>query len=420
MKISIDWLQDYVKLPRNKTPKEMAHDLTMSTVEVEQVEDLAASLRDVVVARVQSCAPHPDARSLTVVTCDHGDNELRQVVCGGSNVREGMRVALALPGAEVTGRDGEPFTIQPTELRGVASAGMLCSAGELGLSDLFPPADEKAIIDLEGWDAEPGTALAEAIGYDDVVLEIDNKSLTNRPDLWGHYGIAREFAALYDLPLTKLRPVSKIAATGDVSVTIEDEVHCPRYTATKITGVRVAPAPTWMRSRLSRVGQRPLNNIVDLTNYVMMDQGQPSHAFDLRDVASGIVVRNAHAEESITLLDGTSHALSPDTLLIADAERGLALAGVMGGEHAVRDDTQEVLLEIASFEPVQVRRTCRRYGVRTESSSRFEKGIDQARVDVALGRFQQLLSKVCEGAQMVSHLNASPQSPRGSPHLRWD
>lgn len=411
MKISIQWLRDYVDLPADKTPAQIAHELTMSTVEVEQVEDLSQGLAHIFAARVRACEPHPDADKLQIVTCDLGEQGERRVVCGGTNVVEGMTVALGLPGAVVTGRDGQPFTLAPTSVRGVPSGGMICSAGELGLSELLPSTGDKHIIDLEGWEAEPGQPLAGVLGYDDVVLEIDNKSLTNRPDLWSHHGIARELAALYDRPLAEVPTATLPEATGELSVQIEAPEHCYRYTATRIEGATVAPSPAWMRSRLARIGIRPINNLVDLTNYVMAAVGQPSHAFDARDVQRGIVVRHARAGESLTLLDGSSHALTDDTLVIAEAERPVALAGVMGGDLGVRDDTTALLLEIASFEPVGVRRTGRRFGLRTESSSRFEKGIDTARVELALGALLQLLGQICPGASVTAHLDAFPTKP---------
>ncbi|HHO49627.1 MAG TPA: phenylalanine--tRNA ligase subunit beta, partial [Deltaproteobacteria bacterium] len=412
MKISIQWLRDYVELPEGETPEQIAHDLTMSTVEVERIDDLSLALRGIVAARVRTCVPHPGAEKLQIVTCELGDAGERVVVCGGTNVAEGMMVALGLPGAVVTGRDGRPLTLAPTEIRGVASAGMICSAGELGLSELLPSAADKHIIDLQGWEASPGQPLAEVLGYDDVVLEIDNKSLTNRPDLWSHHGIARELAALYDRPLAEVPAVPPPKGPGALSVQIEAPQHCYRYTATRIEGVSVAPSPPWMRSRLARIGIRPINNLVDLTNYVMVALGQPSHAFDARDVEHGIVVRHARAGESLTLLDTSSHALTGDTLVIAEAERPVALAGVMGGDRGVRDDTTALLLELASFEPVGVRRTARRFGLRTESSSRFEKGVDTARVDLALGAMLALLPQICPGARATAHLDAFPTPPQ--------
>lgn len=404
MKLSLAWLREYVALPDDLDPHQLAHDLTMSTVEVEQVEDLAASLSGVVISRVETCEPHPDADRLNVCRMHDG----RTVVCGGSNVVAGMKVALALPGATVRGRDGAPLTIAEAEVRGVHSSGMICSSGEVGLGELFP-SKGKEIMDLSVLEAEPGVSLAEAIGFDDVVLEIDNKSLTNRPDLWGHYGMARELAALYEVPLAPLPAFEDPGETGGFEVRITD-ARCGRYTATRIEGLSGAVAsPLWLRSRLARVGQRPIGLLVDLTNYVMMATGQPSHAFDARDLPERVEVRAARQGEPLTLLDGTELSLDPQTLVIASHEGPVALAGVMGGELAVRDDTEALWLEIASFDPVDVRRTARRFGLRTESSTRFEKGLDTPRVAVALGLFGQLFAELCPGSRVVAHVDAHPR-----------
>ncbi|MEM7676938.1 MAG: phenylalanine--tRNA ligase subunit beta, partial [Myxococcota bacterium] len=389
MRISLDWVGDYVDLPAEITPDQLAYDLTMSTVEVEKVEDLSVGLRDVVVARVQSTDQHPKADRLQVVDVDDGAGG-RTVVCGGTNVVQGMLVALALPGARCRGADGSVMEIRTAKVRGVESAGMLCASGELGLRELFP-SQGKDIIDLGDLPVKPGTPLAQAIHYDDVVLEIDNKSLTNRPDLWGHHGVARELAALYDVPLKPLPAFKAPRKKPDFDVQIEDEERCGRYTATRIHGVKAAVSPLKMRSRLAKVGQRPINFLVDLTNYVMMAVGQPSHAFDARDVPEQIRVRRARPDEALKLLDDTDLKLDDDCLVIANDKDAVALAGVMGGELAVRDDTSTVLLEMANFNAVEVRRVARRFGLRTESSIRFEKGVDPDRIDLALGLFVELL-----------------------------
>jgi phenylalanyl-tRNA synthetase beta chain len=404
MKLSLDWLREYVDLPADLDPHQLAHDLTMSTVEVEAVEDLAAQLAGVVISEVRTCTPHPDADKLNVCTMHDG----RTVVCGGSNVAAGMKVALALPGAVVGGRDGKPLTIAEAAVRGVASSGMICSAGELGLADLFPSTG-KEIMDLGSLDAPVGTLLSTAIGYDDIVLDIDNKSLTNRPDLWGHLGMARELAALYELPL-KASPAPVLpTADGGFEVRIEDP-RCRRYTATRIEGVDgSAASPLWLAARLAKVGQRPISLVVDLTNYVMMAVGQPSHAFDARDLPERVEVRAARAGEALTLLDGTELTLDPQSLVIASHAAPTALAGVMGGALAVRDDTDALWLEIASFDHVDVRRTARRFGLRTESSTRFEKGIDTPRVETALGLFQALFAQLVPGSRVVAHVDNHPQ-----------
>lgn len=401
MKLSIEWLREYVPLPENLDPSQLAHDLTMSTVEVEHVDDLRTALVGVIVAEVQSCGPHPDTDSLVVCVM----HDSRTVVCGGRNVAAGMKVALALPGAIVRSRDGGHVEISEASVRGISSSGMLCSPGELGLSELFPAQDNE-ILDLAMLNAVPGTPLARAIGYDDVIIEIDNKSLTHRPDLWCHYGIARELAAIYNLPLRALPVFDALISDGDRDFEVRvGDPRCLRYAATRIDGVDQRPSPMWLQARLTKVGQRPINLLVDLTNYVMMAIGQPAHAFDARDLPGGVEVRAANDGETLTLLDGTELVLDSRTLVIASHKGAIALAGIMGGELGVRSDTTAIWLELASFDAVDVRRTARRFGLRTESSTRFEKGVDTPRVCAGLAVFQNLLAQLIPEARIVVHLD---------------
>ena len=301
MKISLAWIREYTPLPEDLKPQDIADRLTLATVEVEQVIDLSASLAGVVVGRITDVVSHPNSDRLNLVTVDLGDTS-QQVVCGGSNVAADMMIAFARSGSVVTGRDGEPFTLGKVTIRGVESEGMICAGQELGLAHLLP-CSGKEVSDLREWNGAPGQSLAELIGYQDHILEIDNKSLTNRPDLWGHHGIARELAALYQLPLKELPRFDVPTDQGSIAIEISDTERCGRYSCTSISDVDARPAPTWMRSRLCRVGQRPINGLVDLTNYVMMATGQPSHAFDARDVQEGIQVRRAESGERMTLLD---------------------------------------------------------------------------------------------------------------------
>lgn len=407
MKISLDWVREYTPLPPELTAQEIADRLTIATVEVEQVIDLSSDLEGVVVALITDVTPHPNSDRLNLVTVNLGDREQR-VVCGGSNVAEGMHIAFALDGAEVYGRDGERFKLGPVTIRGVESAGMICAGQELGLSQLLPTSG-KEISDITEWGGEPGQPLADLFGYRDYVLDIDNKSLTNRPDLWGHYGIARELASLYQLPLKPLESAVEIPADqGEIEVEIANPASCPRYTCTVIEGVDARPAPGWMRARLAKVGQKPINLLVDLTNYVMMALGQPSHAFDKRDITAGIQIRDAAEGEAIKLLDETELTLRSDDLVIASGTP-VALAGVMGGELGVRDDTTALVLEVASFDASGIRRTTRRYQTRSESSARFDKGVDTARVDAALALLLHELKRAIPDAQLKSFRDVYPQ-----------
>ncbi|MEM7395479.1 MAG: phenylalanine--tRNA ligase subunit beta, partial [Verrucomicrobiota bacterium] len=336
MKISLQWISDYVDLPSDLKPEKLAYDLTMTTVEVEAVEKTSAAFDRMVIGRVDEVVPHPNAEKLSVATCSLGPGQTEEVVCGGANLVQGMTVAVALTGATVTPKGGgSPVTIAPTRIRGVESKVMICAAWEIGLGELFPGEKEGDILDLSGLDAPPGTPLAEALNLQDIVLDIDNKSLTNRPDLWGHYGIARELAAIYRLPL-KAPPSYDLAslAEADRRVIIDDAECCRRYTATVLKGVQPAESPLWLKSRLFLTGFRPINLPVDLTNYVLMAVGQPSHAFDDTLLGRTISIRKSQPEEKIGLLDGEELTLSDKDLVIADETGPVALAGVMGGDRS--------------------------------------------------------------------------------------
>jgi phenylalanyl-tRNA synthetase beta chain len=409
MKISLNWLRDYVDLPKDTEPKRLAERLTMTTVEVEQVSDIARPLENIVVGRIDAVSPHPVSPTLHVCDVDYGRGTTR-VVCGAANVAAGAKVALALEGAIVRDAQGAEQTMRAVDVRGVASNGMLCAPSELGLGHAFSTG-AKNILDLSALDAAPGTPLAEAIGYDDVMLEIDNKSLTNRPDLWGHHGIARELAAMFDLPLSEPPTYGALPGASGFEARIEAPDLCARYTATRVTGVAATPSPTWMQARLAKVGQRPMNLLVDLTNYVMFATGQPLHVFDARDVRSRIVVRRARPGESLVLLDDSNIELDADTLVIAEDESPVALAGIMGGHLGVREDTTAIFLEAANFDPIPIRRTARRFGLRTESSTRFEKGIDIQRVDLAVQMFLALLTELQPESRIVEHVDTVSRRP---------
>ena len=402
MKLSLNWIKDYVKLPEDMDLSRLAYDLTMSTVEVEGAESLAERFDKIIVGEIKEVLPHPNADKLRVCSVDIG-GELKDIVCGGSNLEVGMKVVVACPGAMVRWHgEGEPVEIKNAKLRGVASFGMICAAVEVGLADLFPANDDHEIMDVTSFDAPAGTPLAVALGLDDIILEIDNKSMTNRPDLWGHYGIARELAALYDLPLTKFEKYIP-EAVEEYDVRIQDIDRCPRYIGTKIVGLSVKPSPFEMQSRLWRVGLRPINALVDITNYVMLATGQPTHVFDSTHIIDHIEVRRANEGEKLQLLNDKEIALSTDDLVIADAEGAVALAGVMGGaKDSVLPDTESVILEVANFESRGVRRTALRYDNRTESSSRYEKAIDPERCDQALSLAMQMFRELYPEMKVIA------------------
>lgn len=404
MKVSLNWIRDYVKLPEDMDLKRLAYDLTMSTVEVEDAVDLGASFHDMVVGEIKEVLPHPNADKLRICRTDIGGGDIKEIVCGGTNLRDGMKVAVALPGSVCRWHgEGEPVEIKQSKLRGVESYGMICGAVEIGLADLFPVEGEAVILDLSAFDAPAGTPLADALDLNDIILEIDNKSMTNRPDLWGHYGIARELAALYHLPMAEFPRFDRnVENTAGFRVTVEDAERCPRYLSAQIEGLSVKPAPYKMQSRIWRVGMRPINALVDVTNYVMLATGQPTHAFDSDHIAGHIIVRRAQEGEKLLLLNGKELSLTADDLTIADDEGVVGLAGVMGGaKDSILPETDKVILEVANFQAAGIRRTALRYDNRTEASARYEKAIDPERCDQAFDLSMQLFRELYPDMQVT-------------------
>ena len=412
MKVSLNWIRDYVKLPADADLKKLAFDLTMSTVEVEDAVDLGASFHDMVVGVINTIEQHPNADKLKVCKTDIGGGRVEDIVCGGSNLREGMKVAVALPGSVCRWHgEGEPVEIKKSKLRGVDSYGMICGAVEIGLESLFPSTEEAHILDLSDFDAPAGTPLAAALDLNDIILEIDNKSMTNRPDLWGHYGIAREIAALYDLPMVEFPHFDRnVENTAGFHVTVEDAERCPRYLSAQIEGLYVKPSPYQMQSRIWKVGMRPINALVDITNYVMLATGQPTHAFDSDHIAGHVIVRRAGEGEKLLLLNSKELALSSDDLVIADDAGVVGLAGVMGGaKDSILPETSKVILEVANFDAKGIRRTALRYDNRTEASSRYEKAIDPERCDQAFDLSMQLFSELYPEMQVTGLVDQYPQ-----------
>ena len=411
MKVSLNWIRDYVQLPADADLKKLAYDLTMSTVEVEDTIELAKQFDHMVVGVINTIEQHPNADKLRVCMTDIG-GRVESIVCGGSNLREGMKVAVALPGSVCRWHgEGEPVEIKKSKLRGVDSYGMICGAVEIGLSDLFPADGEAVILDLSDFDAPAGTPLADALELNDIILEIDNKSMTNRPDLWGHYGIAREIAALYDLPMKEFPHFDRnVENTSGFHVTVEDAERCPRYLSAQIEGLSVKPAPYQMQSRIWKVGMRPINALVDITNYVMLATGQPTHAFDSDHIAGHVIVRRAGEGEKLLLLNGKELALSGDDLVIADDAGVVGLAGVMGGaKDSILPETDKVILEVANFDAKGIRRTALRYDNRTEASARYEKAIDPERCDQAFDLSMQLLGQLYPEMKVTGLVDEYPQ-----------
>ncbi len=402
MLVSLRWLETYVEIPWDA--HELAARLTQAGAKVEGVHTLEHDYAGVVVGKIAAVRQHPGADALKVCQVDLGDRTV-QSVSGAPNVREGLLVPVALPGATLPGIPGQ---VAEVELRGVPSQAVLCSEKELGLSD-----DHSGLMELPE-DLRPGTPIAAALGLDDAVLEIE--VYPNRPDHLSVYGIAREVAALTGGSLR--RPETEVdeadqAAEEVASVEVLDPDLCPRYIARVIRGVKIGPSPAWLQRYLRAAGMRPINNVVDITNFVMLELGQPLHAFDYDRLAGGkIVVRRARPGERITTLDGQERELDPEMLLICDAERPVAIAGVMGGEDSeVRPETTNILLEAAYFDPISVRRTSKRLGLRTEASYRFERDLDPHLAELAADRAARLMAELAGGQVLRGKVDVATSLP---------
>ncbi len=405
MKVSYEILKKFVTPPKGVSADSLANTLTMHTVEVDGIIDFKKRLEGAVVGLVEEVKEHPGADKLKLAVVDIGKKSL-EVVCGGVNLRAGMKVAFAQVGTQVRWHgEADWAPLAKAVIRGVASEGMVCAAEELSLYD--PQAIEHGIMDLSQLSAKPGMPLAEALGLDDVIIEIDNKSITHRPDLWGHLGMARELAAVWRQPFN-FPAISSLQSSGHtkLQIKIKNTEYCRRYLGIIMSGIKVGPSPEWLQQKLLSLGMRPINNIVDVTNYVMLELGQPLHAFDLAKLASAeIIVRLANKGESITSLDGVTRKLDVNTLVIADNKQAQAIAGIMGGEASeVGEQTESIIIESANFEPVNVRQTSLRLGLRTEASARFEKSLDPELAELAIRRTVELLQEVVPGSQVVSEL----------------
>jgi phenylalanyl-tRNA synthetase beta chain len=388
MRVSFEWLREFV--PVEMTPQAVADRLTMAGLEVEDVEDWGTPFERIVVGRIADIAVHPSTGRLLVCRVEVG-TEVLTIVCGAHNIAVGDAVPVALIGAVLP--TGQRIAAEP--VAGVTSEGMLCSAAELGFTDT-----STGILILPST-TTPGTSLADQLGLRDVALEVN--VTPNRPDCLNIFGIAREIAALTGVPFKA--PDTSVAETGEAiaamtAVSVEAPDLCPRYAARLITNVHIGPSPLWMQRRLLVCGSRPRNNVVDATNYLLLELGHPLHAFDYEALHERrIVVRVARPAERCVTLDGLVRTLDPDVLVIADADRPVGIAGVMGGQNSeIRDSSTMVLIESAYFQPQNIRRTSKRLGLRTEASYRFERGADFDGLIGALDRCSALIARFCGGA----------------------
>ena len=402
MKITCNWLKDYVDYSWDWP--ELVERLTMAGLEYEGVDDLGKRLDGVVVGRVEACRPHENADRLTVCEVDVG-SAVNTIVCGAPNVAAGQTVAVALPGCTLPGG----LVIKKAKIRGVESRGMICAEDELGLGD-----DHDGIMVLED-SLEIGSPFAAAVGLDDVI--IDFEITPNRPDCLSLFGIAREVQVLTGNPLRP--PQFALAESGvptaeEVQIDIDAPEDCPRYVGRVVRGVKVGPSPTWLQRRLQAVGQRPINNIVDITNFVLLELGHPLHAFDLAKLdEKRIVVRRARGGETLETLDGNERDLDEDMLVIADSVKPVALAGVMGGANSeVSATTTDILLESAYFAPSRVRLAKARLGLATEAAMRFERGADWDAPVRAINRAAGLIAEIAAGRVAPGALDAYPKPGR--------
>jgi len=415
MRVSLNLIRKYVDLPKDLTDEQIAYDMTLRTVEVDEVENVGSKFHDIVVGKILEIKEHPNADKLRICMVDVGETEPLQIVCGGSNLYVGEKVVVSKIGAEVVWHgQGEPVKISKTKMRGELSYGMICASSEVYLSDFFPTENESEIVDLKDFDCKPGDSVADLFGMNDTVLVIDNKSLSNRPDLWGHYGIARELSAIYNVPLKNLPKYELDKNLPKYNVEIQDTTKCNRYVAIEIDGIDLRKSPMWMQSLLSKVGQRPINAIVDITNYVMMAVGQPLHAFDKTHVSGEkIIVRNAKENEELLLLDNNSIKLTSDDLVICDESDAMGLAGIRGGKKdSILPDTKGVLLEVANFSADTIRQTEKRFAEKTDAGIRYEKGLDTQKVEDGVNLALTLIKEIFPDSKVVKYADVYPNETK--------
>ncbi len=403
MIISLDWIKDFVELPE-LSPREMGVRFTLSTCEVEGVEEANAHMEKVIVAEITKVEPHPEADKLRLVSFETGSGE-RRVVCGAPNVAPGMKVPFAPVGTTLP----IGFTLEPKKIRGILSEGMLCAEDELGLGD-----GHEGLLELPS-DAAVGVTLAQLMQIKhDVLLDIDNKSITHRPDLWGHYGMAREFAAAFGKPLAKPFDdawIEKMRAfyndsVPPVTIEVQEDCACLGFLGLSVDNVEIKPSPVWMQQRLTACGMRPINNIVDISNYVMLEQGMPNHIFDRDTICGGKIIVRENGEDSIFItLDEVERKMIPSDTMVCDAEGPSSIGGIMGGlTSSVKDDTSRVFIEVANWKPERIRHTSTRLGLRTDASQRYEKSLDSHQLERTALRILELLQESCPQAKVVGPL----------------
>ena len=405
MKFSVNWLHEFVDLPKN--PEEIAELLTRAGVETENIETRGAKIDNVIVSQITASSRHPNADRLTVCEVDDGSGTKRQIVCGATNYKVGDKVPLALPGAKLP----SGTEIRKSKLRGVESEGMLCSPIELGVGD-----DASGLLILAP-EAKISAPFSDLFPSDTI---FDVEITPNRGDLLSHFGLAREIAALTNKKIVGQAhrlPAGGAPALQRKSVTISALRECPFFSARKIDNVKVGPSPQWLRGKIESVGIRSINNIVDISNFVMLELGQPTHAFDADRLRGGINVRLGREGEKFLALDGKTYSLTPDSCVVADQERAVGIGGVMGGEETgVTDSTKNILLEAAYFLPASIRRTARELNLPSDASYRFERGVDPEMVLRASQRATELIREIAGGTP-GKEINVAGKLPANPPDV---
>jgi len=404
MKISLNWIKEFVEIPEIE-PKIAATKFTMAACEVDGVEETGGFLKNIIAVKIVAIKNHPDSEHLHLVEIDTGTGKT-EVVCGAPNVEVGKIVPYAKLGTVFPGG----FVIEPKKIRGVESCGMLCSQKELGLGD------DNSGLWIMPENTKIGATLAEICKVDaDVIFDIDNKSITHRPDLWGHYGMAREFGLVFGNPLknkfdsaweAKIKSNIKAGETSPVKVEVQENTCCKAYWGISIDGIKVGESPDWMKNRLTACGLRPINNIVDISNFVMLELGLPNHIFD-RDFIEGgkVVIRPFGETTKFTTLDEIERDMLPTDTTVADAKKPLVIAGVMGGaESCVSDKTTRIFIESANWTDAEVRKTSTRIGLRTDSVQRYEKSLDSQLLERTLLRIVELVMQICPDAKIVGQI----------------
>lgn len=401
MLISLNWIKDFVEIPE-MSPKELGSLFTLATAEVEDVIVKGEALKPILCVEIKSIRPHPDSEKLNLVTFDYGKGQLKEVVCGAPNVKVGLKVPYAPIGTTLP----NGMTLEPKKIRGILSDGMLCSETELGIGE-----GKSGLMELQN-DVVPGTPITEYLNLKtDVILDVDNKSLTHRPDLWGYLGLAREFAAAHKKELKnrftadweKKIEASFNKAASPVTIEVDQDSSCLAYYGLSLDIPKMGETPEWIKERLEAIGLRPINLIVDISNYVMVELGIPNHIFDRTKIAGNKVsIRRAGGNKTFQTLDEQNRELIPSDTVICDTEKPLVLAGIMGGlDSGVTPDSTKLFLEVANWDAPEVRKTSVRLGLRTDSSQRYEKTLDSNLCYRTLLRLVELISELCPGTTVV-------------------